>query len=177
VRDHQGLVEVLPSLGSPGGLPVRATHNDTKINNALLDDDTGEGVCVLDLDTVMPGLSLYDFGDVVRTMASPAAEDEMDLSKVHMDMALFQAAAEGWLSEAGPVLQRPEVELMVHAGPAMTFMIGLRFLTDHLQGDRYFEIHRPGHNLDRARAQFALVESMEGEADAMKDVIRRMAVV
>ena len=175
VRDHAGLVEVLPSLSLPAGLPVRATHNDTKVNNALLDDDTGEGVCVLDLDTVMSGLSLYDFGDVVRTMASLAAEDEVDLSNVHMDMGLFEAAAESWLSEAGPVLTRREVELMPHAGPGMTFMIGLRFLIDHLQGDQYFEIRRPGHNLDRARAQFALVASMERQAKDMQAVVQRVA--
>ncbi|MHC4512136.1 MAG: phosphotransferase [Planctomycetota bacterium] len=175
--DHADLVKVLPSLGSAAGLPVRATHNDTKVNNALLDDDTGEGVCVLDLDTVMPGLSLYDFGDIVRTMTSLAAEDETDLSKVHVDMALFEAAAEGWLSEAGAVLTRQEIELMPHAGPGMTFMIGLRFLTDHLAGDRYFEVHRPGHNLDRARAQFALLESMEQRAADMEAVVHRIAGV
>ncbi len=177
VRDHAGLVEVLPSLSSRGGIPVRATHNDTKVNNALLDNDTGEGVCVLDLDTVMPGLSLYDFGDVVRTMASPAAEDEADVQRVHMDMGLFEAAAEGWLSEVGPVLTKREIQLMPHAGPGMTFMIGLRFLTDHLRGDQYFEIHRPGHNLDRARAQFALVGSMERQAAAIEAVVRRIASV
>lgn len=176
-RARTGLVRVLPSLRAPAGLPVRITHNDTKVNNVLLDDKTGDGVCILDLDTMMPGLSLYDFGDVVRTMASSAAEDETDLSKVQMDMTLFESAAEGWLSEAGPLLIEKEIKLLPHAGPAMTFMIGVRFLTDHLQGDTYFDIQRPGQNLDRARAQFALVESMEGEAEAMTDVIRRVAVV
>jgi len=177
VRAHTGLVKVLPSLRAPAGLPVRVTHNDTKVNNVLLDDKTNEGICVIDLDTVMPGLSLYDFGDVVRTMTSAAAEDETDLSKVEIDMALFESAAEGWLSEAGPILTEREVKLMPAAGPAMTFMIGVRFLTDHLQGDVYFDIQRSGQNLDRARAQFALLESMEREAKAMKDVVRRIAVV
>lgn len=175
VRARTGMVRFLPSLRTPANLPIRVTHNDTKLNNVLLDDDSGEGVCVVDLDTVMPGLSVYDFGDMVRTMTASAAEDESDLSKVRMDMTLFESVAEGWLSEAGPVLEKSEIRALPRAGPAMTLMIGIRFLTDHIQGDTYFHIQRRGQNLDRARAQFALVESMERQADAIQDAVRSAA--
>jgi hypothetical protein len=177
VRSRTGMVKQLPSLRAPAGLPVRVTHNDTKLNNVLLDDETGEGVCVLDLDTMMPGLSLYDFGDMIRTMTNPVAEDETALSKVEMDMGLFEKAAAGWLMEAGPVLHETEIKMLPQAAPAMTFMIGVRFLTDYLQGDTYFHVDRPNHNLDRARAQFALVESMDKEVNAMKDVVRSVAEI
>ena len=138
------------------GLPERATHNDTKINNVLLDERTGKGICVIDLETVMPGLAPYDFGDMVRTMSCRAAEDERDLSLVRVEMEMFEAVARGYLSAAGSFLTNAEKAKLVEAGRVITLEQGIRFLTDYLEGDRYFKVHRAGHNLDRARAQFRL---------------------
>jgi Ser/Thr protein kinase RdoA (MazF antagonist) len=149
------------------GLPERVTHNDTKINNVMLDDATGAGVCVIDLDTVMPGLALYDFGDLVRTASSPTKEDERDLSKVGMSFPLFEALLRGYLSSASDFLTAREKEHLAVAGKLITFEIGVRFLTDHLEGDAYFKVHRAGHNLDRARAQFKLVDSISRQEEAM----------
>lgn len=153
-----------------GEIPERITHNDTKINNVMLDDATGEGVCVIDLDTVMPGLALYDFGDMVRTATAAAAEDERDLSKVRMRLELFKAIAGGYLSEAR-FLNPAEREELAFSARLITQMIGMRFLTDFLQGDTYFKIKRPGHNLDRCRTQFKMVQSMEDQQDAMEKVV------
>lgn len=153
-------------------LPERVTHNDTKINNVLLDDVTGEGTCVIDLDTVMPGLAAYDFGDMVRTATSLSPEDERDLSRVKMEFPLFEALACGYLSSAGGFLTPEEKESLAFAGKLITFEIGIRFLTDYLSGDTYFKVHREGHNLDRCRAQFKLVESIEFEEDRMAELIR-----
>src|SRR3984957_13230821 len=149
------------------GLPERITHNDTKFNNVLLDDKTGEAVCVIDLDTVMPGLALYDFGDMVRTTTSPAAEDEQDLSKVKMQFPMFEALVRGYLESAGAFLTPAEKKYLAFSGRLITFEIGIRFLTDYLAGDTYFKVHREGHNLDRCRAQFKLVESIEQQEDEM----------
>ena len=146
-------------------LPERITHNDTKFNNVLLDDKTGEAVCVIDLDTVMPGLALYDFGDMVRTTTSPAAEDEKDLSKVTMQFPMFEALVRGYLESAGAFLTPAERNLLAFSGKLITFEIGIRFLTDYLAGDTYFKIHREGHNLDRCRTQFKLVESIEQQEE------------
>ncbi len=154
------------------GLPERVTHNDTKINNVLLDDATGVGTCVIDLDTVMPGLAAYDFGDMVRTATSPAPEDEQDLSRVNMEFPLFEALARGYLSTAGGFLTPPEKESLAFAGKLITFEIGIRFLTDYLSGDTYFKVHRDGHNLDRCRAQFKLVQSIEFQEERMAELIR-----
>jgi len=154
------------------GLPERVTHNDTKINNVMLDDQTGEGICVIDLDTVMPGFAAYDFGDLVRTATCLAQEDERDLSKVTMSFELFQALARGYLSTAGSLLTRAEKESLVTGGKLITLLIGIRFLTDFLNGDAYFKVHRPGHNLDRCRAQFKLVESIEEQQSKMEQFIR-----
>jgi hypothetical protein len=148
-------------------LPERVTHNDAKINNVMLDEVTGEGLCVVDLDTVMPGLALYDFGDLVRTTTSPAAEDERDLSRVAMELPMFEALVRGYLESAGGFLTRAERQHLACAGKLITFETGIRFLTDHLDGDRYFKIHREGHNLDRCRTQFRLVESIERQEDRM----------
>ena len=147
-------------------LPERVTHNDTKFNNVMLDDATGEGICVIDLDTVMPGLALYDFGDMVRTTTSPAKEDERDLSKVTMQFPMFEALVRGYLSTASGFLTAAEKKLLPFSGKLITFEIGLRFLTDFLAGDTYFKIHREGHNLDRCRTQFKLVESIEEQESA-----------
>jgi Ser/Thr protein kinase RdoA (MazF antagonist) len=155
-----------------GEIPERVTHNDTKLNNVLLDNETQEGICVIDLDTVMPGSALYDFGDLVRTSTSPAAEDETDLSKVTMQLPMFAALVQGYLASAGGFLTPRERELLPFAGKLITFEIGLRFLTDWLEGDVYFKIKRPRHNLDRLRTQFKLVESIEAQLPAMQALVR-----
>jgi thiamine kinase-like enzyme len=152
-------------------LPERVTHNDTKLNNVMLDNATGEGLCVIDLDTVMPGLALYDFGDMVRTTTSPAKEDERDLSKVTMQFPMFEALVRGYLSSAGEFLTPEEKKLLAFSGKLITFEIGLRFLTDYLEGDTYFKVHRDGHNLDRCRTQFKLVESIEQQENEMNRLV------
>ena len=152
-------------------LPERVTHNDTKFNNVLLDDTTGEGMCVIDLDTVMPGLALYDFGDMVRTTTSPAREDERDLSRVRMQFPMFEALARGYLSSAADFLTTAEKKLLPFSGKLITFEIGIRFLTDFLAGDVYFKVHREGHNLDRCRTQFKLVESIAQQEPQMNKLV------
>ena len=164
---HKSITTVLLDAN----LPERVTHNDTKFNNVLLDDATGEGICVIDLDTVMPGLALYDFGDMVRTTTSPAKEDERDLSKVTMQFPMFEALARGYLSSAAGFLTPAEKKFLPLSGKLITFEIGLRFLTDYLSGDVYFRTHRPGHNLDRCRTQFKLVESIEKQETAMQKYV------
>ena len=161
---REGLTRVLVDAG----LPERVTHNDTKINNVLLDEETGKGICVIDLETVMPGLAPYDFGDMVRTMSCRAAEDERDLSLVRVEMEMFEAVARGYLSVAGEFLTDAEKGKLVEAGRVITLEQGIRFLTDHLDGDRYFKVRRAGQNLDRTRAQFRLVESLEEQAVVME---------
>ena len=157
----------LLGLNADGLVPERITHNDTKLNNVMIDDQTGEGLCVIDLDTVMPGLALYDFGDMVRTGTSPVEEDETDLSKVTMRMDMFEALAGGYLSSAAEFLTDTEIEYLPFSGKLITYEIGLRFITDFLQGDIYFKIHRKNHNLDRCRTQMKLVQSIEAQEDAM----------
>ena len=152
-------------------LPERVTHNDTKLNNVMLDDATSEGVCVIDLDTVMPGLALYDFGDMVRTTTSPAKEDETDLSKVTMQFPMFEALARGYLASASGFLTKQERQLLAFSGKLITFEIGLRFLADFLAGDIYFKVHRENHSLDRCRTQFKLVESIEQQEEQMNRFI------
>lgn len=155
-----------------GELPVRVTHNDTKLNNVMLDDVTGEGVCVIDLDTTMPGSALYDFGDMIRTSTSPVAEDEPNTALVTMRMEYFEALAKGYC-EAATFLTPLEKSLLPFSGKLLTMECGMRFLTDYLDGDNYFKIHREGHNLDRCRTQIALVESIEAQMDAMTAVIAK----
>ncbi|MBE6830427.1 MAG: mucin desulfatase, partial [Ruminococcaceae bacterium] len=147
------------------------THNDTKLNNVLVDSETGKGVCVIDLDTVMPGLSLYDFGDSIRFGASTAAEDEQDLSKVHFDLGLFEAYTKGFLEVAGKVLTNEEIRRLPDGAKMMTLECGIRFLADYLAGDTYFKISRESHNLDRARTQFRLVEEMDRQWDVMAKIV------
>ena len=165
---HEKLVDVILQAMAKKKIPERITHNDTKFNNVMLDEASGEAMCVVDLDTVMPGCALYDFGDMVRTTTSPTLEDERDLSKVKMQMPMFKKLAEGYLSTAGGFLTKAEKSYIAFAGKLITFTIGLRFLTDHIAGDTYFRIHRPGHNLDRCRTQFKLVESIEKQEEAMQ---------
>lgn len=170
-RGRAPLARTLADLFAAGLVPERVTHNDTKLNNVMLDDATGAGVCVIDLDTVMPGLSLYDFGDMVRSATNAAAEDETDLEKVVARPEIFAALAEGFLAGAGAALNDAERAHLVVAGQVITYEIGLRFLTDHLQGDVYFKIKRPGHNLDRARNQFALLRSLESQSAAFEQIV------
>jgi hypothetical protein len=152
-------------------LPERVTHNDTKFSNILMDDDTGEGICVIDLDTVMPGLALYDFGDMVRTTTSPTSEDERDLSKVSMQFPMFEALVRGYLASASSFLSKAEKQYLAFAGKLITFEQGVRFLTDYLGGDTYYKVHRNGHNLDRCRTQFKLVESIEQQDERMEQLV------
>lgn len=165
---HESMVDVILNGMAKGKIPERITHNDTKFNNVMLDVLTGEAMCIVDLDTVMPGCALYDFGDMVRTTTSPTLEDEPDLSKVKMQMPMFKKLAEGYLSTAGNFLTKSEKALIAFSGKLITFEIGIRFLTDFLSGDTYFRIHRPAHNLDRCRTQFKLVESIERQEAAMQ---------
>ena len=158
----------LLDLQAAGTITERITHNDTKLNNVLIDDLTGTGCCVIDLDTVMPGLPHYDFGDMVRTGTSPAPEDETDLSKVTMRFPMYEALLRGFLAGAGKFLSPEEKSLLPFAGKLITLETAIRFLTDYLEGDVYFRIHRPGHNLDRCRTQIALIRSMEEQYDAMR---------
>ena len=152
-----------------GTIPSRVTHNDTKINNILFDRETKEALCVIDLDTVMPGSALYDFGDALRIGASTAAEDETDLSKVNFDCEKFAAFAKGYLSEMKNILTADEIKLLPFSAKLLTYECGTRFLTDYLNGDTYFKIHREHHNLDRARNQFKLVKDIiEKEAELNK---------
>ena len=153
-----------------GDLPVRATHNDTKINNVLLDEHTRKAICVIDLDTVMPGLSAFDFGDAIRFGASTAAEDETDLRKVSLDLELFRAFTRGFL-KACPSLTEKEREVLPLGSFTMTLECGMRFLTDYLKGDKYFSIDYPQHNLDRARAQLKLAQDMESKEEAMALIV------
>jgi hypothetical protein len=164
---HQPIISVLIDRN----LPERVTHNDTKLNNVMLDDATGEGICVIDLDTVMSGLAAYDFGDMVRTTTSPANEDEQDLSKVTMQFSMFEALVRGYLTSAGGFMTKAEKQCLAFSGKLITFEIGIRFLTDYLAGDQYFKVHRKGHNLDRCRTQFKLVESIEQQEEQMNRLV------
>ena len=154
-----------------GEIPLRVTHNDTKINNVLIDAATGKGICVIDLDTVMPGLSAYDFGDSIRTGANDCAEDEPDQSKVHFDLHLYKVFAKGYLSTAGASMSMAEKKSLAWGARLMTLECGIRFLTDYLEGDHYFHIAHPDHNLDRARTQFTLVRQMEEVFDQMLEIV------
>ena len=174
VCKREKLTGILLDLQANGEIPVRVTHNDTKINNVMIDAASDEAVCVIDLDTVMPGLAPYDFGDLARSATSPAAEDETDLSKVRMQMPMFEALVEGYLDAAGVFINDAEVEHLVHASKLMTFEVGMRFLTDHLEGDVYFKTHRPNHNLDRCRTQLKLVERMEECEPEMKAFVHKV---
>lgn len=166
--DHEPLCDVILKGLASKRLPERITHNDTKFNNVMLDEKTGKAMCVVDLDTVMPGCALYDFGDMVRTTTSPTMEDEPDLSKVRARMPMFKALCRGYLESAGPFLNKHERALIAFSGKLITATIGLRFLTDYLNGDTYFRVHRANHNLSRARTQFRLVESIEAQEEAMQ---------
>lgn len=170
-REH--MVDHLMDLLEWGTLKERVTHNDTKINNVLLDRTTRRGLCVIDLDTVMPGLVLWDLGDLIRSATRPTPEDERDLERVTVQMPAFEAVVQGFLEGAGSVLGRSDRREMVFSGRLITLEIGLRFLADYLEGDRYFRIHREGHNLDRCRTQFRMLESMEAREDEMERLVEK----
>lgn len=174
VKQREGLCSSLVDQLNAGALPQRITHNDTKLNNVMMDSETDEAVCVIDLDTVMPGLSLYDFGDLVRTATSSAAEDEVDLSKVEMRMPMFEALAEGYL-DGCDCLTDTEIDNLVTGGKVITLETGIRFLTDYLEGDVYFKVSREDQNLDRCRTQLKLVERIEEQEPAMQKFVRQIA--
>ena len=171
--DREEEMGTLQRLRNEKVLPDRVTHNDTKLNNVLLDKNTRKNLCVIDLDTVMPGLCLYDYGDSIRFGASTALEDEKDLSKVSMSLDLFKIYTKGFVS-ALPNLTKEEREYLPLGAKTMTFECGMRFLTDYLDGDHYFAVHREGHNLDRARTQFKLVADMESKWEEMKKVVMEL---
>ena len=170
---REGETGRLLDLLRAGDIPERITHNDTKINNVMFDNLTDEAICVTDLDTVMPGLSLCDFGDMVRFAANTAAEDETDLSKVGVSLPAFEAIVRGYLAGTGDILTGAEWEHLVFAGKLIAYEIGIRFLADYLQGDVYFKIARQQHNLDRARSQLRLVASIEEATPAMNAIVAR----
>ncbi len=164
----------LLELNKTGDIPERITHNDTKANNILIDDLTGEGICVIDLDTVMPGLALYDFGDMMRSGTNPAEEDEVDLRKVFMDFSMFESMLRGFWSSSSEFLTPAEKENLPFSGKLITLEIGVRFLTDYIAGDVYFKTKRPTHNIERCRNQFKLVESMEQQMDKMNALLDQL---
>lgn len=164
---------ILEKLRKDEKIPERVTHNDTKLNNCLLDKDTRKALCVIDLDTVMPGLSAYDFGDAIRFGASTAEEDELDLSKVELSLERFEAFTKGFL-ESCPSLTSLEKEHLPIGAKTITLECGMRFLTDYLNGDQYFSIHREHHNLDRARTQLKLVQDMEEKWDKMNAIVQQI---
>lgn len=173
VLDREKDCSVLMEQVRQGNLPLRVTHNDTKLNNILFDEKTNKGLCIIDLDTIMPGLALSDYGDSIRFGASTAAEDEPDLSKVHFDIGLFEAYTRGYLETAGDVLTPAEKEYLPWGARLLTLECGMRFLTDYLQGDTYFKTEYPTHNLVRARTQFKLVEEMEQRFDEMGAIVKK----
>ena len=174
VLDRSEEMKIILKLGKKGLIPLRITHNDTKFNNILLDENN-RALCVIDLDTVMPGYVHYDFGDAIRTAANTAPEDEKDLAMVRMDIGLFKAFAEGYLSETRSFLNDIEKEYLAFAPRLITYTIALRFLTDHLDGDNYFKIHHENHNLQRAKAQFKLVQSIEEQYSVMQKIIKELS--
>lgn len=173
VLAREDVANYFTDMQEKGELPLRVTHNDTKLNNVLMDVKTGKGLCVVDLDTVMPGLAMNDFGDAIRFGASTAEEDERDLSKVSCDMEMFETYVKGFLEGCDGGLTAKEIELLPMGAKMMTYECGMRFLTDYLQGDTYFKIHRESHNLDRCRTQFKLVADMEEKWQQMQDIVKK----
>ena len=161
----------LLDLHAQGRIPLRVTHNDTKLNNILFDDETNEGICVIDLDTIMPGFSLYDFGDAIRFGGNTTREDDDNLDNVQISLELFESYAEGFLSASAKALTIDEVENLAFSAMLMTLECGIRFLTDYLDGDVYFRTHYPEHNLVRARNQFKLVYEIEQHMDEMNEIV------
>lgn len=170
VLDREADCHVLCDMLAAGEIPLRVTHNDTKLNNIMLDHETGKGICVIDLDTVMPGSALYDYGDSIRFGANTGAEDEKDLSKISCDLELFSLYTKGFIEGCGGSLTEKEIRMLPMGAKLMTLECGMRFLTDYLEGDHYFKIHRPEHNLDRTRTQFRMVKDMEDKWEKMQEI-------
>lgn len=173
VMEREADTHAAADLLAAGKIPLRVTHNDTKLNNIMIDDKTGEAICIIDLDTIMPGISVFDFGDSIRFGANTAAEDETDLSKVSLSLPLYEIYTKGFLEGCAGSLTQAERDLLPMGAKLMTFECGMRFLTDYLQGDTYFKIHRENHNLDRTRTQFGLVADMEKKWDEMKAIVEK----
>lgn len=172
LRARRKEMSVLQDMQKSGELPLRVTHNDTKLNNIMIDCDTNEAVCIIDLDTVMPGLSVHDFGDAIRFGANTAAEDETDLTKVSLSLPLFDTYVKGFLAGCGGQLTKKEIEMLPMGAKTMTLECGMRFLTDYLQGDTYYKIHHEKHNLERCRCQLALAADMETKWQKMCELCR-----
>lgn len=173
ILQREDIANILTEMQENGELPLRVTHNDTKLNNILIDDKTHEGICIIDLDTVMPGLVVNDFGDSIRFGASTALEDEKDLSKVECDMHLFEVYTKGFLEGCQGKLTLSEIKALPIGAKVMTFECGMRFLTDYLQGDTYFKIQYPTHNLVRCRTQLKLVSDMEKKWNQMNEIVAK----
>lgn len=162
---------ILCDMLASGEIPLRVSHNDTKLNNIMLDHETGKGICVIDLDTVMPGSALYDYGDSIRFGANTGEEDEKDLSKISCDLELFSLYTKGFIEGCEGSLTEKEIRMLPMGAKLMTLECGIRFLTDYLEGDHYYKIHRPEHNLDRCRTQFAMVKDMEDKWAQMQEIV------
>ena len=173
VMEREADTHVICDALANGEIPLRVTHNDTKLNNIMIDNETGKGICVIDLDTVMPGSALYDYGDSIRFGASTGAEDEKNLELIKCDMGLFEIYTKGYVEGCGGSLSEKEIRMLPMGAKLMTLECGMRFLADYLQGDVYFKIHRPEHNLDRARTQFKLVADMEKKWDEMAGIVEK----
>lgn len=173
VMEREADTHVICDALANGEIPLRVTHNDTKLNNIMIDNETGKGICVIDLDTVMPGSALYDYGDSIRFGASTGAEDEKNLELINCDMGLFEIYTKGYVEGCGGSLTEKEIRMLPMGARLMTMECGMRFLADYLQGDVYFKIHRPEHNLDRARTQFKLVADMEKKWDEMVGIVEK----
>jgi Ser/Thr protein kinase RdoA (MazF antagonist) len=174
MRENEERGAILIRALKNGSIPERICHNDTKINNILIDDESGEGLCVIDLDTVMPGTVLFDSGDLIRTVANRSLEDETDVSKTAFEPVFFEALMSGFLKEARNFLIPAETELLCESGRNITQIMALRFLTDYLEGDHYYHIARPDHNLDRCRTQIALIRSIDGQRAAAEAVVKKL---
>ncbi len=175
IMEREADTRVLMDMLAAGELPLRVTHNDTKLNNVMIDNQTGEGICVIDLDTVMPGLALNDYGDLIRFGASTAAEDERDLSRVSCDLTLAEACTRGFIEGCAGSLTKKELSMLPMGAKLMTLECGMRFLADYLQGDVYFKVHRKGHNLDRCRTQLKLVQDMEAKWTQLEAIVSKYA--
>lgn len=173
IRDRQEEMGLAYSLQKQGKLPLRVSHNDTKLNNIMIDDATGQALCIIDLDTIMPGFSIFDYGDSIRFGANTAREDEQDLSKVSLSLLLFEVYTKGFLEGSNGRLTGTEIALLPYGAKMMTLECGMRFLTDYLEGDVYFHISRETHNLDRCRTQLALVADMEKKWDEMGGIVKK----
>lgn len=170
-KDCHAICDLLES----GEIPVRVTHNDTKLNNIMIDDETGKGICIIDLDTVMPGSALYDFGDSIRFGACTGAEDEPDLEKISCDLELFEAYTKGYIEGCEGSLTKTEIRMLPMGAKVITLEQGIRFLTDYLEGDHYYKTDRPGQNLDRARTQLKMVKDMEEKWGKMEEIVAKYA--